>query len=151
MAESLSEAESMWHEVDKDMSGTLDQSEVRVVFERLGQTVLVNDAVKLKRAFDGMDTGHDGSVSKEEFLRWWDDQKDKYRKFTVNEAQKKVVAQAKKLRAEGTASSIGQAIALYEQAQRDYRAEDMERSAAKLAKSISKCKADLVHPSPLLR
>ena len=57
--------------VDVDQSGALDRSEVSLMAKRLGFELMEEE---LDIAMTEMDLDHDGNVSFDEFVTWWNDE-----------------------------------------------------------------------------
>jgi Ca2+-binding EF-hand superfamily protein len=55
---------SVFHELDTDGSGFLDEAELKAAFKRLGRDVLDH---QIKEAMDTLDTDADGVLSLDEF------------------------------------------------------------------------------------
>ena len=68
--------QKVWHKVDSDGSGTLDEAELKLVFKKMGKPYL--DAT-----FEEMDTDGNGNVDMTEFVRWWQHQDLEARKLLV--------------------------------------------------------------------
>ena len=54
-------------ELDRDNSGTLEESEVKTLLERMGEATTTS---ALKRTMLELDRGGDGAISKEDFESW---------------------------------------------------------------------------------
>ena len=66
---SISDAAELFNSMDKDHSGTLDASEISALYRQARGEKLSKKA--LSNALAVMDTDGSGSVDREEFLRWW--------------------------------------------------------------------------------
>eukprot|EP01052_Picozoa_sp_SAG31_P013201 SAG31_NODE_789_length_12087_cov_5.727227_8_plen_922_part_00 len=60
-------AKAIWDSLDTDGSGNLDEAEVRLIFELMGNELTEKD---FRKAFKQMDRDHSGSVEYFEFQRW---------------------------------------------------------------------------------
>ena len=62
-------ARDLFHRSDDDASGSLDYSEVRALFEKLGADL--SDPKAISAAIKEIDEDEDGRINLSEFLEWW--------------------------------------------------------------------------------
>ncbi len=70
MVELLSDSklESVWKTIDRDGSGDIDASELSTIIKTMGKKMSEDDIARLARK---LDRDHDGTISQEEFRKWW--------------------------------------------------------------------------------
>lgn len=70
MVEKLSNSklESVWKTIDQDGSGDIDAGELSIILKKMGKKMSEDDIARLARK---LDRDHDGTISMEEFRKWW--------------------------------------------------------------------------------